>query len=117
VLKNRFDHPPVPLPGQEGGKDYIWGTPPDPGHRGRPLRRGTLSGLSFFITLLGYIDDLILIPAGIYLTERMIPREVLAEYRQRTKLETIPGKSKWIAAVIIISLWMLVLYLILESIM
>ena len=30
VLKNSFDQPPDPFPGQEGGKDCIWGTPPDP---------------------------------------------------------------------------------------
>ena len=51
-LKNPFDHPPDPLPGQEGGGNYIWGTPPDPCQRGRPIRMGTPSGLSFFITLL-----------------------------------------------------------------
>ena len=30
LLKNPFDHPPDPLPSQEGGRDCIWGTPPDP---------------------------------------------------------------------------------------
>ena len=41
-MKNPFDHPPGPLPVQEGGKDYIWGTPPDPCHKGAsaPLGRG-----------------------------------------------------------------------------
>ena len=34
VLKNPFDHPPDPLPGQEGGSNCIWGTPPDPWQRG-----------------------------------------------------------------------------------
>jgi hypothetical protein len=35
IMKNPFDHPPNPLPSQEGGKDYIWGTPPDPCQRGK----------------------------------------------------------------------------------
>ena len=34
-----------------------------------------------FIPILGYLDDLILIPVGIYLTARMIPEDVLAECR------------------------------------
>jgi len=70
-MKNPFDQPPDPLPVQEGGKDYIWGTPPDPCQRrlrplseeGAPLRRGEAPLDSpFFITLLGSIRDTCLPP-------------------------------------------------------
>ena len=37
-----------------------------------------------FIPVLGYLDDLILIPVGITLTIRMIPADVLAECRAKT---------------------------------
>ena len=36
-----------------------------------------------FIPVLGYLDDLILIPLGITLALRMIPPEVMAECRQK----------------------------------
>jgi uncharacterized membrane protein YkvA (DUF1232 family) len=39
-----------------------------------------------FIPVLGYIDDLIIIPAGISLTIKMIPEEVLEEYREKLSL-------------------------------
>jgi len=65
-----------------------------------------------FIPVLGYIDDLILIPAGIYLTIRMVPREVLEECRQRVNYEAITSKFKWVAAAIIIVLWLIIVYLI-----
>ena len=34
-----------------------------------------------FIPLVGYLDDVILVPAGIWLVIRLIPAEVLAEHR------------------------------------
>jgi len=34
-----------------------------------------------FIPLLGYLDDLLLVPVGIWLAVRMIPPELLAEFR------------------------------------
>ena len=34
-----------------------------------------------FIPVLGYLDDLILVPAGLWLAVRLIPPEVLAEHR------------------------------------
>jgi len=34
-----------------------------------------------FIPVLGYLDDLLLVPAGIWLAVRMIPPELLAEFR------------------------------------
>ncbi|MFC1908760.1 YkvA family protein [Chloroflexota bacterium] len=69
-----------------------------------------------FIPVLGYLDDLILLPAGIYLVLRMIPREVLEECRQKVVSEPIAGKSRWVAAAAIILVWMLVLYFIVRFI-
>jgi uncharacterized membrane protein YkvA (DUF1232 family) len=34
-----------------------------------------------FIPVLGYLDDLLLVPAGIWLVVRLIPAELLAEFR------------------------------------
>ena len=69
-----------------------------------------------FIPILGYLDDLVLIPAGIYLTLKMIPREVLDEHRRRAVTIPVIGKSGWIAASIIILIWLLLLYLIIRAI-
>jgi len=69
-----------------------------------------------FIPVLGYIDDVILIPAGIYLTIKTVPREVLEECRQRARYEPIASKSKWAAATIIILVWLMVVYLIVRFI-
>lgn len=35
-----------------------------------------------FIPVLGYLDDLILVPAGIWLVIRLIPLQVMAEHRE-----------------------------------
>lgn len=59
-----------------------------------------------FIPVLGYLDDLILIPLGIMLVIRMVPAEVLAECRQ--KAEAIVGRSTRagkIAAAVIVLIW------------
>ncbi|MBN1177030.1 MAG: DUF1232 domain-containing protein [Dehalococcoidales bacterium] len=69
-----------------------------------------------FIPVLGYLDDLILIPAGIYLALKMIPVEVLDECRQKAKTETIASKSRWVIAAVIVGIWLLVLYLIIKII-
>jgi uncharacterized membrane protein YkvA (DUF1232 family) len=67
-----------------------------------------------FIPVLGYIDDLILVPAGIYLTFKLIPDYILEEHRQKVKATPIDSRTKWIAAVIVILIWLLVLYLIIK---
>lgn len=69
-----------------------------------------------FIPVLGYLDDLIIIPAGIYLALKMVPREVRDEYREKAKTVKITGGGKWIAAVVIVLIWLLVVYLITKAI-
>jgi uncharacterized membrane protein YkvA (DUF1232 family) len=60
------------------------------------------------IPILGYLDDLVLVPLGIILVLKMIPPAVLAECREKT--EALMGEGKpisWIAAGIIVAIWLL----------
>jgi uncharacterized membrane protein YkvA (DUF1232 family) len=63
-----------------------------------------------FIPVLGYLDDLILVPAGIKLAIRLIPEEVLAEHRARAGEGVRLPHSRTAAAVIVL-LWLLILVL------
>ncbi|MFH0768900.1 MAG: YkvA family protein [Chloroflexota bacterium] len=64
-----------------------------------------------FIPVLGYIDDLIILPAGIFLAIKMIPRGVLEECREKARTGQINSRVKWVMAFIIISVWLLVIIL------
>ena len=44
------------------------------------------------IPIIGYLDDLILIPLGIAIALKMIPKEVLAECREQAKVIMLQGK-------------------------
>lgn len=66
-----------------------------------------------FIPVLGYVDDLILIPLGLMLVIRMIPKDVLAECRQGAEeMVGRPTRAGKIAAAIIVAIWMLVAVLV-----
>ncbi|MDF2840203.1 MAG: hypothetical protein K0Q99_975 [Clostridia bacterium] len=59
-----------------------------------------------FIPVLGYLDDLILIPAGIALALKMIPKEVMRECRkQAAEMNRSTMGRGWIAAALILLLW------------
>ena len=44
------------------------------------------------IPILGYLDDLILVPLGIALVLKMIPKEVMAECREQAKFRMLQEK-------------------------
>lgn len=59
-----------------------------------------------FVPVLGYLDDVILLPLGIWLTIRMIPPAVLDESRARAEIELRDRRpTNWAVAVVIILLW------------
>lgn len=67
-----------------------------------------------FIPVLGYLDDLVLIPLGFMLVIRLIPAEVLAECRRQS--EEIVGRATRagkIAAAVIVAIWILTVALLL----
>jgi uncharacterized membrane protein YkvA (DUF1232 family) len=57
-----------------------------------------------FVPVLGYLDDLVLIPLGIALAIRMIPADVLAEHRERGRQLAAEGKPVMRAAAVVIAL-------------
>jgi uncharacterized membrane protein YkvA (DUF1232 family) len=58
-----------------------------------------------FIPVLGWLDDLIIVPLGVWLVRRMIPDTVLAECRaQAAEAELLP-RSRY-AATLIVAIWL-----------
>ncbi len=58
------------------------------------------------IPVLGYLDDLVLIPLGIWLALKMIPPQVMADCRARAQEELARAKPvNWVAAGVIIAVW------------
>ena len=61
-----------------------------------------------FIPVLGYLDDLVLIPLGIALTIRLIPPAVLEECRRKAReAENTDRPGSTAAAVAVVAIWLL----------
>ncbi|GJL52951.1 MAG: hypothetical protein NPIRA02_00830 [Nitrospirales bacterium] len=57
-----------------------------------------------FIPVIGYLDDLIILPLGILLVIRLVPPGLMDEHRATAEKHGGLPKN-WVAAVIIIFLW------------
>ncbi len=64
-----------------------------------------------FVPVVGYLDDLIIVPAGIAIALKLIPRDVMEQARQQART-TAPEKGAGIVgAVIIVLAWILAIIL------
>jgi uncharacterized membrane protein YkvA (DUF1232 family) len=61
------------------------------------------------IPIVGYVDDLLLLPLAIYLALKMVPETVLAECRQKTTAKNHRLPKSWLAGTAIVLLWMIAL--------
>lgn len=67
-----------------------------------------------FIPVLGYLDDLIIVPVGIWLLLKIIPEKVLIECRNQADEWFRQDKQKlrsWVGLALILSLWGLAAWL------
>lgn len=69
-----------------------------------------------FIPVLGLLDDMLLIPAGVWLFARMVPPELLAQHRATAEIAAQRPVSKWGIAIVIV-LWALIALLTYEFVM
>ena len=61
-----------------------------------------------FVPVLGYLDDLVLVPLGVAAVARMIPAEVLAECRGRARDGAPPwGVAAAVGVGLVVALWIL----------
>lgn len=62
-----------------------------------------------FIPVLGYLDDLVLVPLGVLAVRRLVPAAVLDECRVRAREGIAEGKPvSWTAAAFIVAIWVAV---------
>jgi len=69
-----------------------------------------------FIPILGYLDDIIILPALVALTVKLIPREIFLKCQTEAKDLWADGKpKKWYYAAPIFILWSLILFLLVRA--
>jgi uncharacterized membrane protein YkvA (DUF1232 family) len=57
-----------------------------------------------FVPVLGYLDDLLLVPAGVWVAVRMIPATLMAELRVRAETRARPAPRSGV--MIVVTLWL-----------
>ena len=68
-----------------------------------------------FVPVLGYLDDVLLLPGLIALTVKLIPAEVLSDCRRQAEGLWAGGKPrKWYFALPILLLWALIVWLVIR---
>ncbi|MBI5031644.1 MAG: DUF1232 domain-containing protein [Chloroflexi bacterium] len=62
-----------------------------------------------FIPVLGYLDDLVIVPVGIAIALKLIPADVMTECREKSRLGFEQGKPvNKTAAIIIVGIWLII---------
>jgi uncharacterized membrane protein YkvA (DUF1232 family) len=70
-----------------------------------------------FIPVLGYLDDLIILPLLIWICIKLIPKNIMTECIEESKNLWKDGKpKKWIYALPIIAVWLIIIFFILYKI-
>uniref|UniRef100_A0A383VAP8 DUF1232 domain-containing protein n=1 Tax=Tetradesmus obliquus TaxID=3088 RepID=A0A383VAP8_TETOB len=58
-----------------------------------------------FIPVLGLLDDMLLLPLGLWVSYKLIPAQVMQECRQRAEEEPLLLERNWVVAVLVFVLW------------
>ncbi len=70
-----------------------------------------------FIPVLGYLDDLLIIPLLVFIAIKLIPTQILNECREQATDLWKDGKpEKWYYAIPIILIWLLIIFIVVKMI-
>jgi uncharacterized membrane protein YkvA (DUF1232 family) len=70
-----------------------------------------------FIPVLGYLDDIVIVPLLVILSLKLIPKEIMDECREKSKNLWENGKPKrWYCTIPVIIIWLLIIYIIINNI-
>jgi uncharacterized membrane protein YkvA (DUF1232 family) len=71
-----------------------------------------------FIPILGYLDDIIILPLMIKITLKLTPEYIIKEcFQQAANILKNDNPKKWIYALPIIIIWLIILYFVIDFIM
>lgn len=70
-----------------------------------------------FIPVLGYLDDVIILPLGIALAIQLIPAAVMQDLRQQAEHQIADRPTSRIAAIIIVLIWIILTALIIRALL
>ncbi|GFR35613.1 YkvA family protein [Thermobrachium celere] len=68
-----------------------------------------------FIPVLGYMDDFLLLPLGIYISLKLVPKDIIEECRELDVDYSRFRNNKVLGTVVIILIWIILIYLILKN--
>jgi uncharacterized membrane protein YkvA (DUF1232 family) len=66
-----------------------------------------------FIPVIGYLDDLILVPLGISIAIKIVPIPILVECRAQAQKMSLKSNKNWKAGVVIVFIWLVLTGLVL----
>ena len=70
-----------------------------------------------FIPILGYLDDLLIVPFLVAISIRLIPKPIMAICREQARDLWKDGKpKKWYFAIPIVAIWLLIVFFIAKRI-
>ncbi len=64
-----------------------------------------------FLPVIGHLDDLIVVSAGLLLGSKLIPTAVIAEHRETAHTAAMDEEPNWIAAAVILTIWVAIVLL------
>lgn len=70
-----------------------------------------------FIPVIGYLDDIIIIPFLIAIVIKMIPKDILIDSKNKAKEQKLSLKKNWVFGVVFILIWALIIFKLISVIM
>ncbi len=64
-----------------------------------------------FIPILGYLDDLVILPLGIALALSLIPKDIIDECAERANKSQAVSRKNWRAAAVIVAVWVVTIFI------